>query len=130
MHSPSPLSIWSPLVVLALLGCAEDAAIDYAPGQTAWPQVIHDDGVQWHRSPEFTTADQHRLSDYAAQHSSLFDNPLVRGDPTIYTDDAGGRRLYWAQPAVGGTQWLYIQFGPTETAFDEGVGSPFPAPIP
>lgn len=131
MDQPIDLRIWSPLLLaVALSGCAEETAIEKDAIVSSWPEVITDGGVQWRRTEEFTVADRDRLSEYAAQNPSVFDNPLVRGDPTVYANDAGSDRLYWTQPAINGTEWLYIQFGPGGASSGEGVGPPFPVQTP
>jgi hypothetical protein len=127
MFGHRALRTWSPVLTAVLIGCAEDAPVASTAVDTAWPETIIDSGVEWRRSDGFPDTDRDRLAEYAARNASPFDNPLVRGDPTVYSGDAGATRFYWARPAVGGTEWLYLEFSPRGVTTGDGIGPPFPS---
>lgn len=90
------------------------------------PESIQLGGDSWKRQPTFLPDDQNRLVAYFQTNRSLAENPLLRGEPEVYSTAGDRKRYYWINGTGGGKHWMFLEFhAGMFTEIGEGTGDLF-----
>lgn len=81
--------------------------------------------MKWTKSATIDQANLKVLHNYFKKNSALAENPLISGEPTLYTSPKGTRRFYWGNSSPEQTQWIYVHFEGRTSKLLQGSGGPF-----
>ncbi len=90
------------------------------------PESISLSEVAWQRRPAFSPDDQDRLVAHFHTNRSLAENPLLEGEPVVYSADGDRIRYYWFTETGSDIHWMFLEFrAGAFTELGEGTGDSF-----
>ena len=116
------------LVLLSALcfGCSSEShAIEEVENSISTPLQFEDVNATWSKVDVMEESDTEQLADYLRDNPSISENPLVEGDPLVYSSGDGVRRYYWVREGIEGPEWFCMQFDDYDVEVLNGSGEPF-----
>ncbi|MFK7822114.1 MAG: hypothetical protein AB8G99_25680 [Planctomycetaceae bacterium] len=117
-------------VVLCVLasGCSSDSsAIDDSETTFSTPAEFEEANVAWAKTDALEDSDTEQLTEYFTDNPSVSENPLVEGDPFVYTSSDGTKRYYWVRGGATDAEWFCLEFDDYDVEMLSGLGEPFDA---
>ena len=114
------------MCLIALAGCSSDSIeIDASADVFSIPDEFKESNVVWTKAATISESDTDRLKAYFQRNQSVTENPVVQGDPVVYTNASDARRYYWVCAGMAGAEWFCLEFAGKGVQVLNGDGEPF-----
>ena len=111
-------------LLVSLSGCfsSEDSSPVSVGQDDPAPLQIKEGQHTWTREGLPGEEQKKLLEVYLNDNSTIVENPLIKGIPSLYTNEENHTRFYWFQRNADRVNWLYIEFDKNQfVSLDEGL---------